>query len=403
MKKHLHALKVSTLLRIAVLVCGFALPAMSGPFSPIKIVNGLAITQYEFDQRVTFMKLLRQPGDIEAQSMSALIDDRIKQSVALQYQFDLPPEDIRAGMDEFASQAQMNADQFIAAIGKGGVDQQTFRDFIKSSLIWREIVRGKLGPTVHISEAEIDRALAGSNALMANEVRLAEIVLPATGSGRGPALAKAHHLELELRAGADFAELARKNSSSPTAGRGGALDWMLLSQLKPDAAVAVRTLAPGQVSDPVVLDDSVVIYQMQEKKQESLPVPGVKIVDYAEFLIPDNANDIAKVRNTVDSCDDLYGLAAKLPPDRLVRQTVPVGQVPSDIAGTLMMLDPGESSVALTRSGWRVFLMLCRRGVSETEQPTRDEVRIQLVNQRLGAMSEIYLEELRTEATILDP
>ena len=34
--------------------------------------------------------------------------------------------------------------------------------------------------------------------------------------------------------------------------------------------------------------------------------------------------------------------------------------------------------------------------------PSRDEVRLQLTNQRLAAPAEIYLEELRPEAIIVD-
>lgn len=391
------------LVRAVALALCLATPALSGPFSPVKIVNGLAITQYELDQRMKFMELLRQPGDLQAQAMAGLIDDRIRLSLARQYDVTLPDESVRAGMTEFASQANMDADQFIEAIGKAGVDAETFRDFVYSGMLWREVARAKLGPAIVISEADIDRALAGAAPLTAIQVRLAEIVLPATGAARGPALALAHHLELELRAGGDFAALARAHSAGTSAGRGGALDWMLLSQMKPDAAVAVRALKVGEYSDPVVLDDTVVIYQMQEFKQDKLPPAGKKVVDYAEFLIPDAAGEIAKLRNGADDCDDLYTLAKGLPAGQFQRQTVAISQLPRDIAAALVLLDPGESSVALTRGGWRVFLMLCRRGEPETSQPTRDEVRLQLSNQRLGVKAEILMEQLRSEAVIADP
>jgi peptidyl-prolyl cis-trans isomerase SurA len=67
------------------------------------------------------------------------------------------------------------------------------------------------------------------------------------------------------------------------------------------------------------------------------------------------------------------------------------------------MLDAGESSTAVTRGGWRVFLMLCSRGAAPEDMPSREEVRLQLTNQRLAAQAEIYLEELRSEAIIIDP
>jgi peptidyl-prolyl cis-trans isomerase SurA len=47
--------------------------------------------------------------------------------------------------------------------------------------------------------------------------------------------------------------------------------------------------------------------------------------------------------------------------------------------------------------------MLCRRGPAENEMPTLDEMRLQLINQRLGTMADIYLAELKSEAIIRTP
>lgn len=377
--------------------------AVAGPFSPIKRVNDQVITQFEYDQRLLFMQMLRQPGDLEKLAMDTLVDDRLRMSAAKQFGVAMTPEQITAGMEEFARRANLTAEKFIEIVGQAGVEAETFRDFVEAGLVWREIIRGKYGPGVSISEPQIDRALAGMQPMVAISVRLAEINIPATGATRGDALVLARRLKQELRAGADFATLARAHSKGPSAGRGGDLDWMKLSELKPDAAVAVRGLTAGGVSDPVVLDDRVVIYQMQEQKQELTSEKPAIVVDYAEYLVPDDGKSAAAVRAKVDTCDDLYGLAKGQPAEMLMRQTLPLGQVPSNVAGALALLDAGESSTATTRGGWRVFLMLCRRGAALAEQPTRDEVRLQLTNQQLGTMAEIYLEELRSEAIIVTP
>ncbi|WP_284325792.1 peptidylprolyl isomerase [Cypionkella aquatica] len=395
---------VNRLMALAVVaLVGFGAPVAAGPFSPIKIVNDQAITQFEFDQRVLFMTLLRQPGDLQKAAMDTLIDDRLRMSAAKQFGVKMSPEQLKAGMDEFASRANLTAEKFVEIIGQNGVQPETFRDFVESGLVWREIVRGKFAAGVSISETQIDRALANGRPMAALQVKLSEIVISAKGAGRDAALQRADKLRLQLRGGVDFATLARQNSSAASAGRGGALDWMLLTELKPDAAKAVRALAPGQVSAPVVLDDQVVIYQLQEQKQEMVQPSGAIVVDYATFLVPDDGVSAAKVRGQVDSCNDLYAVAKGLPAERLTRQTVAQNQLPKDVAGALSLLDAGESSTAITRGGWRVFLMLCRRGPPETEQPSRDEVRLQLTNQILGAQADIYLEELRTEAMIRTP
>lgn len=388
-----------------VLPAGMAL-AQSGAFAPVKIVNERVITQYELQQRILFMQLLRQPGDIPAESMKGLIDDRLRTYGAELLGITITEDNVLAGMEEFAARANLTAEQFIAAVAQGGVEAETFRDFVTAGLVWREVVRAKFGPTISISEAAIDRAMANFVPTSAIAVSLSEIVLTATGADRSSALALARKLKTELQAGGDFAATARAYSAGATAGSGGQLPWQRLAQLPADAALAVRTLAPGQVSDPVVLDDKVVIYLMREQRQDQISEQSAFVVDYAEFLLPNDGTagtEAAQVRAAVDTCDDLYAVAKGLPADRLTRQSLPQSQVPGDVAGALAMLDAGESSTALTRGGWRVFLMLCRRGAAAEDMPSRDEIRLQLTNQRLAARAEIYLEELRSEAIITDP
>ncbi len=380
--------------------------AQSGAFAPVKIVNERVITQYELNQRILFMQLLRQPGDIAAESMKGLIDDRLRTYGAEINGVMITEDNVRAGMEEFASRANLTAEEFIKAVNQGGVDAETFRDFVQAGLIWREVVRAKFGPTISISESAIDRALTNFVPTSAISVLLSEIVLPASGADRNSALALARRLKTELKAGGDFAATARSYSAGATAGSGGPLDWQRLAQLPADAAVAVRTLAPGQVSEPVVLDDSVVIYLVREQRQDPILEQTAKVVDYAEFLIPNDgaaASEAARIRTKVDVCDDLYAVAKGLPAERLTRKKLPQSQLPADVSAALALLDAGESATSVTRGGWRVFLMLCSRGSAAEDMPTRDEIRLQLTNQRLASKAEIYLEELRSEAIIVDP
>ena len=66
------------------------------------------------------------------------------------------------------------------------------------------------------------------------------------------------------------------------------------------------------------------------------------------------------------------------------------------------MLDPGES-VDYAQGSARVFLMLCARNPAGTATASRDQVKAQLINQRLAAMADTYMEELRSDAFIREP
>lgn len=383
---------------------GGAVMAQSGSFAAVVTINDRVVTRYELDQRILFMQLLRQPGDIEAIALKGLIEDRLRFDLADRLGLKIPPDSLLAGMEEFASRANLTAEQFIAALGQSGVEPQAFRDFVEAGLIWREIVRSRFGPGISITEAEIDRALAGFVPTTALKARYSEIILPATGSDRSNAMVLARRLKQEITKNGDFAGAARGNSAGPSAGRGGDVGWTRLSSLTPETAAVLRALAPGQVSEPVVLADSVVLYQMQELGEDQLSGEVGTVVEYAQFLFPaGDAGEAARIRAVVDTCNDLYAVGKGLPAERLIRESHPQADLPADIGPALALLDPGESSTSLTRGGWQVFLMLCRRGAPAELLPARDQVRAQLVNQMLASQAEIYMEELRSEAIIRQP
>lgn len=392
---------------MALMLCQapMAATAQENLFAPKVFVNDRAVTNYEWQQRIRFMQLLRAPGNLEEESLKNLIDDRLRLQTARQFGIIATPEQIQGGMEEFAGRANLTAEQFIQAIEQAGVAQQTFRDFVEAGLVWREVVRGKFGPQATITEAEIDRALAQAARRPEVRVLLSEIIIPAPPGGEANAMALAQRIQNETTTEGGFAAAARSYSASASARRGGIIDWMPLTNLPPAIAPFVLALGPGEVSDPVQIPGGVALFQLRAVEEGDAPEAASVSVDYAQFLLPnDTAADarIAEITQQVDSCNDLYGQAFGLPEDQLIRETQAMAQIPADIGVALAALDPGEST-SLMRGANRVFLMLCNR-MPETEEPlSRDTVRDQLVNQRLASFADGYLEDLRANAIIREP
>ena len=379
----------------------------TSPFAPVKHVNSDVITQYELDQRMRFLTLLRIPGDPAEGAMKALISDRLAAQEGRRVGIRLTREQIDAGMTEFAARANLSAEEFVAALAQGGVDVETFRDFVVNGLLWRELVRAKYGPGVAISETEIDRAIEAGTRRTEMQLLLSEIIIPVQGDPEDE-LALAARLRAEITTEAGFVSAARRYSASPSAGRGGRLDWMPTGNLPPQLVQMVLALGPGQVSQPVQLPEAIAIFQLRDVAEDlSADAPAVA-VEYAQFLLPNTADVAAEAEtlaNRVDTCRDLWAEARDLPEDRLVVEKKPLTEVPRDIALELAQLDVGEHSLALSRGGYRMFLMLCAREPqpAEGEAISRDAVRDQLKSQELQFQADAWMEELRSEAIITDP
>ena len=388
------------------LVAGSALAA-DGPFAPRVIVNDSIVTNFEVEQRAKFLQLINSPGDLEQAAVRGLIDDRLRFEAGVVNGIELTDEDIKAGLEEFAGRANRTVEEFQKGLAENGVAPETFRDFVQANLVWRDVVRARYVPRVVVSDGDVKRALAVTNQRGEVRVALAELIIPAPPGQEADALAQAEELQASIRTIDDFAAAAAQYSAAPSAAEGGDVGWIALGNLPPTIRAIILPLGVGGVTMPISIPNAVAMFQLRGLEDTGKPATEAVALDYMQVLLPDGeagAAEAARLSANADQCDDLFGLTKGLPEEQVVRTTLPAGDVPRDVALELSKLDPGESSVALRRGSARVFLMLCTRNVVVAENPpTAQAIRDQLINQRLAALAESYLNELRAAAIIREP
>ncbi len=376
-------------------------------FSPAVRVNQDIVTWYELQQRQQFMELLGVPGSSEAEVRQALIDDRLRKQAMREAGISATPEDVQTGIDEFAARGRLSTEEFLQLLSDAGIDQETVRDFVEDQLSWRDYISSRFLSQARPSQDEINRALGqgGGGGL---QVLLSEIIIPVTPQTLVQAEALAD--EISRVSGQDaFASAAAQYSAAATRNDGGRLDWLSLTDLPPALQPVILELKNGEITEPITLPNAVALFLMRGLREVSTGAPRYSEIDYAAYYLPGgrSAESVAaaeKLKEQVDTCDDLYGLAKDQPTEVLDRITASPSEIPRDVALELAKLDPNEVSTALTRNNGQtlMFLMLCSRTRDLGEETSRGDVANALTQQRLQAFSDSLLEQLRADAIIIE-
>ena len=377
-------------------------------FSPAITVNDRAITYYELEQRALFLTVLNAPGNPMTEARKALIEERLKAGVLAAAGLELEPEEIEAGMAEFAQRANLSTEEFIQALAQAGVEEQTFRDFVEDGFGWREYIRARFLGRAQPTDAEIDRALATDGGAGGVRVLLSEIIMPVTDQTLEEVEQRALRIS-EIETTAAFSEEARRFSATQTASNGGRMTWMPLTNLPAPLRPQILALAPGEVTGPITLPNAIALFQLRDIQETDAAPQQYSAIEYAAYYIPggrspEALSQAAKIASHVDTCDDLYGVAFGQPEEVLERGAFTPGEIPQDIAVELAKLDEGEISTALTRSNGQtlMFLMMCGRTAAINEEASREQVASALRQRRLNAFADSFIDQLRADALIIE-
>ncbi|MDC0737307.1 peptidylprolyl isomerase [Cognatishimia sp. SS12] len=401
--KHL----ISSALTAAVLLTGAPVAEAQSLFSPAVTVNERVVTWYEVDQRVKFYETIRRLGDLQKIARDELIDDRLRLQAGEALGIEVDDDAVSAGMTEFAGRANLTAEQFVAGLAQNGVDAQTFRDFVRAGLVWRQVVAARFRGRVQVSDAEIDAAL-GAAGQAGLRVLLSEIIIPVTPQNEGEVKQLANELST-LTSYARFSEAAGRFSAARTRANGGRLDWLPLTNLPAPLRPVILELKPGEVSAPLELEGAIAVFQMRGIEEMPVPATEFAAIEYGVLRLPGGRSPetlarAAEIRGNIDTCDDLYGVNYGGPEAALSIEAKAPADIPRNIAVELAKLDRHEVSTALTSADGSqlLFVMLCGRTAAINEEASREDVAAALRNRRLSSYADGYLAQLRAEATIVE-
>ncbi len=380
-----------------------------GLFDPAALVNDSVVTEFEIEQRQRFLALLNAPDGSREAVLDELINERLRAEVVQNAGLALTEEALAEGKQEFADRVNLTTEEFVTVLEENGVAPETFDAFVETGIAWRDFIRSRFGSRLEVSEKEIDQALGTARGADNIRVLVSEIIIPAP-EDRFAEVEELAELIAASESQAEFSDYARQYSATASRQDGGLLPWQALSNLPPVLRPLLLALSPGEVTEPITIPDAVALFQLRDIQETSVTAPEFAAIDYAIYYIAGGRTQSAlaqaeKIRTSIDVCDDLYAVAQGQPEELLERGSKPPSEIPADIALELSKLDPGETSLALTRSNGQtlVFLMLCGRTAVANEEVAREQVAASLRSARLNAIAESYLGQIRAEARIRIP
>ena len=371
-----------------------------GLFDPVISVNRAAITAYELEQRERFLEILQRSSGMAQRARDSLIEDRLKMAAADRASIKLSAAQVTKAMEDFAGNANLGLDQLLATLAQSGVDAQTYRDFMKVGVTWRELVRARFAARSAPSEAEIDRALASAEAQGGVKVLLTEIVLPA---GSAEELNRARQTAERLgriTSTADFSEQARQLSVAQSRVNGGRLEWANLSDLPDGLRPIISGLRPGQITKPLEVTNAIVLFQLRDVAETTAQSPEVAAIEYGRLSGPSEAVQTAvQMANT---CDDFYGAVKADPSLSFKIHSESPNQISQALSLRLMGLDKNEFDAMPTAEGDQAeIVMLCARVYAALEDVSRGQVADNLRSARITSLADGFIAELRASADIV--
>lgn len=383
-------------------------------YKPVKTVNGLVISEYDISQRARLLQAFGSgpSGDLRETAINQLIDDRLRETAARQIGVSVDDDELAAGREEFSQNRGVSAAQLLRRVRGNRVFAESFDDLIKAQLLWRKVVQRRFRSRATPSEGDLDSALNIAATAAREEVLISEILLANAERGPTATMALARRLSSQLNKGGNFGAAARRYSRSGSARQGGRLGWTPVENLPPALAGQILALLPGEVTAPIPFPQGVAILKVNAVREDNRSVNKDVSVSWARLVIPlaqnasanqvESARERAKdVAGQVDDCVMMNALVGEFGDGSGREGPMALGDVPKDIGLVLASLDPREVSTNLRDQRGINIIMLCNRSV-EIDPEERENLRSRLFSQRIESFARGYLQELRSDAIIID-
>ena len=394
--------------------------------SIIAVVEDDIITNNELNREVARIQQeysskgqhLPASASLNRQILELLINKSILIQEARTRGVQITDTQLNSTMQNLAKRNNKTLAEFREALLASGIDYKVFREDIRDEMAINSIKSSYARQNIDISEQEIDdfirRRGSDSESL---EYQLAHILIAlpdgASSEQVSSAREKVDALLQQLKAGADFAQLASEVSAASNALSGGDLGWRKLAELPSLFTDTAKQLQVGHFGGPLRSASGFHIVKLLNKRDSEQLI--VEQIHARHILIrPDQITSDEQARQQLEGIRERILQGADFA--ELAKQ---YSEDPGSkgLGGDLGWFDKGSmvpafeqmlestpigetSEVFRSNFGWHFLQLLDRKKVDETEESKRKKILEQLQTQKQAEVLELWQRRLRDQAFV---
>jgi len=239
-------------------------------------VNGEIITMKELNDKLSpLLKSGKIKGQDEMnqarrQILQTLIERKLIEQEAGRLGLRVSDREMQMAIEHFKSSKNLTQEQLQAELAKDGMTWENFQNELRFDLLRSEVIHDEVVSRIAISAEEVkdylEKHRAEFNLKTKVHLRNILIALPeqAADADIKAGIAEAGRVREEIENGLEFTEAAKRYSKASNAQDGGDLGRIAWDDLNEIIGKAIGGLKPGQVSQPVLADQGVQLFQLVE-------------------------------------------------------------------------------------------------------------------------------------------
>ncbi len=262
----------------------------------VAVVNDEVIVRTELEQGVKLAQTqLQEQGKpvparqkLERQVLEQLIQKHLQLQQAKKLGIEISEAELTKALSNIAARNGLTLEQLQQVLEESGMRFEAFREDTRTQMLIARLQAQAVVKNIQVTNPEIDRLLKreGNKLIERKAVKLSHILIAVSETASEKTIEKARkkaqRLVKKLRAGADFAEVARQESDGQRAAEGGDLGWFEMAAVPSLVEKLVYELDKGEISDPLRSPSGFHIIKLTDLKTKA---PAVVTQTHARHIL----------------------------------------------------------------------------------------------------------------------